>query len=220
MRFTIFALCSFFFDRRLSRSLIRSNNPFVFFGYFNDIFFFHMKEETTHALMDELEWPLEDKKLTPKERDRGVDELLELVAAVDGQVFLNLKVIRFTQGDPRAILHRFASGQAVLVTESFSLRHQVKAGDRIRLNTPQGEKEFVISGVFYDYSSDWGMVVLEKKLQELFATGAFQATACEACAEARGYKKEDTMEGWHRHSMDWYLASCFGADRVLHMGGD
>ena len=51
---------------------------------FKDIFFFHMKEETTHALMDELEWPREDKKLTPTERDRGVDELIELIAAVDG----------------------------------------------------------------------------------------------------------------------------------------
>jgi hypothetical protein len=51
---------------------------------FKDIFFFHMKEETTHALMDELEWPREDKKLTPKERDRAVSELIELVGAVDG----------------------------------------------------------------------------------------------------------------------------------------
>ncbi len=67
---------------------------------------------------------------------------------------------------------------------------------------------------FKDYSA------LEKKLQELFATGNFRATACEACAEARGYHKEDTMEGWKRHSMDWYLASCFDADRVLHIGGD
>jgi hypothetical protein len=51
---------------------------------FKDIFLFHMKEETTHALMDELEWPREDKKLTPTERDRAVDELIELVTAVDG----------------------------------------------------------------------------------------------------------------------------------------
>jgi hypothetical protein len=43
-----------------------------------------MKEESTHALMDELEWPREDKKLTPSERDRAIDELIELVAAVDG----------------------------------------------------------------------------------------------------------------------------------------
>jgi hypothetical protein len=34
--------------------------------------------------MDELEWPREDKKLTPTERDRAVGELIELVAAVDG----------------------------------------------------------------------------------------------------------------------------------------
>jgi putative ABC transport system permease protein len=87
-----------------------------------------------------------------------------LIASVDGEVFLNMKVIRFTQGNPRAILQQFAAGQAILVTESFSIRHQVKSGDRIKLNTPQGEKEFFISGVFYDYSSDWGMVLLEKKL--------------------------------------------------------
>ena len=87
-----------------------------------------------------------------------------LIASVDGEVFLNLKVIRFTQGNPRAILRQFAAGRAILVTESFSLRHHVKAGDRIKVNTPQGEKEFLISGVFYDYSSDWGMILLEKKL--------------------------------------------------------
>lgn len=51
---------------------------------FKDIFFFHMKEETTHALMDELEWLREDKKLTPAGRDQAVDELIELVSAVDG----------------------------------------------------------------------------------------------------------------------------------------
>jgi len=67
---------------------------------------------------------------------------------------------------------------------------------------------------FKDYSA------LQKTVLELLATGNFQATACEACAEARGYHKEDTMEGFKRHSMDWYLASCFSADRVLHIGGD
>jgi len=67
---------------------------------------------------------------------------------------------------------------------------------------------------FKDYS------FLQKTIQELLATGNFQMTACEACAEARGYHKGDTMEGCKRHSMDWYLASCFSADRVLHIGGD
>jgi putative ABC transport system permease protein len=87
-----------------------------------------------------------------------------LIAAVDGEVFLNMKVIRFTRGNPQTILKQFAAGQSILVTESFSLRHQVEAGDRIRLNTPSGEKQFLISGVFYDYSTDWGMVLMEKRL--------------------------------------------------------
>jgi putative ABC transport system permease protein len=87
-----------------------------------------------------------------------------LIASVDGEVFLSMKTIRFTRGNPQSILRQFAAGQAILVTESFSLRHHVNAGDHIKLNTPQGEKEFSISGVFYDYSSDWGMVLLEKKL--------------------------------------------------------
>jgi putative ABC transport system permease protein len=89
-----------------------------------------------------------------------------LIAAVNGQVFLNMKVIRFTKGNPQAILTQFAAGQSVLVTESFSLRHRVEAGDRIRLNTPRGKKEFLISGVFYDYSTDWGLVLMEKRLYQ------------------------------------------------------
>jgi len=51
---------------------------------YKDIFLFHWKEETTHAMMDEMEWPREDAKLSPEERDHAVDELIALVADVDG----------------------------------------------------------------------------------------------------------------------------------------
>jgi DNA-binding Lrp family transcriptional regulator len=51
---------------------------------YRDIFEYHWKEETTHAIMDELEWPREDKKLTVDGRDRAVDELIGLVGEVDG----------------------------------------------------------------------------------------------------------------------------------------
>jgi hypothetical protein len=49
-----------------------------------DVFLFHMKEESQHAILDELEWQRENAKLTPAERDRAVTDLIELVAAVDG----------------------------------------------------------------------------------------------------------------------------------------
>ena len=49
-----------------------------------DIFLYHWREESQHAILDELEWIRENARITPEERDRAVDELIELVAAVDG----------------------------------------------------------------------------------------------------------------------------------------
>jgi hypothetical protein len=51
---------------------------------FKDVFLFHWKEESQHAILDELEWRRLDAALTTAERDRGVDEFIELVRAVDG----------------------------------------------------------------------------------------------------------------------------------------
>jgi hypothetical protein len=49
-----------------------------------DVFLFHWKEESQHAILDELEWQRENAKLTPEQRDQGVNDLIALVAAVDG----------------------------------------------------------------------------------------------------------------------------------------
>jgi hypothetical protein len=49
-----------------------------------DVFLFHWKEESQHAILDELEWLREDARLTADERDRAVDDLIGLVGAVDG----------------------------------------------------------------------------------------------------------------------------------------
>jgi hypothetical protein len=49
-----------------------------------DVFLFHAREESQHAILDELEWVRENAKLTPATRDQAVDDLIELVAAVDG----------------------------------------------------------------------------------------------------------------------------------------
>jgi len=51
-----------------------------------DVFLFHWKEESQHAILDELEWQREDAKLTPEQRDAAVGDLIDLVAAVDGVV--------------------------------------------------------------------------------------------------------------------------------------
>jgi hypothetical protein len=51
---------------------------------YKDVFFFHWKEESQHAIVDELEWRREDARLTPAARASAVDDLIGLVAAVDG----------------------------------------------------------------------------------------------------------------------------------------
>ena len=51
---------------------------------FKDVFLFHWKEESQHAILDELEWIRCDHKLTAAARDKAVDEFIELVVAVDG----------------------------------------------------------------------------------------------------------------------------------------
>ncbi|MFL6548039.1 MAG: diiron oxygenase [Povalibacter sp.] len=51
---------------------------------FRDVFKFHWKDESRHVVLDELEWKDEHAKLSPAEHDQAVNDLIALVAAVDG----------------------------------------------------------------------------------------------------------------------------------------
>lgn len=49
-----------------------------------DVFKYHWMEEVQHAMLDELEWTREDRRLDAAQKDRAVDDLIGLVGAVDG----------------------------------------------------------------------------------------------------------------------------------------
>jgi hypothetical protein len=51
---------------------------------YKDVFLHHAREESQHAILDELEWRRENVNLSAAERDLGVDDLIALVGAVDG----------------------------------------------------------------------------------------------------------------------------------------
>lgn len=51
-----------------------------------DVFLHHWREESQHAILDELEWLREDAALDATARNAAVDHLIGLVAAVDGIV--------------------------------------------------------------------------------------------------------------------------------------
>lgn len=49
-----------------------------------DVFLHHAREESQHAILDEIEWKREDERLSAAERDAAVNDLIALVGAVDG----------------------------------------------------------------------------------------------------------------------------------------
>ena len=51
---------------------------------YKDVFLFHWREESQHAILDEIEWREEDIHLNENERDQAVDDLISLVGAIDG----------------------------------------------------------------------------------------------------------------------------------------
>ena len=51
---------------------------------FRDVFLYHWKEESQHAILDELEWVRHDATITNTERDAAVDDFIDLVDAIDG----------------------------------------------------------------------------------------------------------------------------------------
>lgn len=51
---------------------------------FKDVLLYHWREESQHAILDELEWRRCDRAISAPDRDRAVGEFIELVGAVDG----------------------------------------------------------------------------------------------------------------------------------------
>lgn len=86
------------------------------------------------------------------------------VGAVRGADRRNL---RFTTGGAREKMRRFFSGDGwVIVTESFARKHGVREGDRLPVQTPGGLAEFRVAGIYYDYTSDRGLMMMDQALFE------------------------------------------------------
>jgi hypothetical protein len=95
-----------------------------------DVFLFHWREESQHAILDELEWKREDAKLTPEQRDAAVDDLIALAGAVDG----------ILQAQAAADTHYFVEicGRPLNVAEVEAVRVAVLAAYR---------QQYIVSGV-------------------------------------------------------------------------
>lgn len=67
---------------------------------------------------------------------------------------------------------------AVVVSEGFGLRYGKGMSDTITIATPTGTQSLKIAGIFYDYSSDAGSVMLKREpFMRLFADSALNSIA-------------------------------------------
>ncbi|NKB81570.1 MAG: FtsX-like permease family protein [Nitrospirales bacterium] len=74
----------------------------------------------------------------------------------------------FVQGASGAILNQAHSEDGVIVSEVLSKTLDVTTGDFLRLTTPTGTHAFSIMGIFYDYATDGGKVVMDRSLYQKF----------------------------------------------------
>lgn len=93
----------------------------------------------------------------------GPDRDLIILGAGDFEVRLEHGgLLLKTPTDGRAAMRRAVGADAVVVSESFAIKHDVAVADRIELDTPQGARPFQVVAVYYDYSSDRGLVVMDR----------------------------------------------------------
>ena len=64
--------------------------------------------------------------------------------------------------------NRFENEQIIKVTEAYAYRNRVTIGDILQINTDQGEEEFTIGAIYYDYSADSGLISMHRTVYEQY----------------------------------------------------
>ena len=63
--------------------------------------------------------------------------------------------------DARDALQQAIGQDAVIVSEPFSIKYHKREGDTVALTTPHGVRDFRVAAVYYDYSNDRGVLIMD-----------------------------------------------------------
>jgi putative ABC transport system permease protein len=91
----------------------------------------------------------------------GPTHLVALGGAAAGS-----RQFRFLAGSPAAAWAAFQEAGAAIVSESYAYRHGLTVGGALPLRTDRGLRVFPVSGVFADYGSDRGVVMVSRRTYE------------------------------------------------------
>ena len=104
---------------------------------------------------------------------QAVDTYREITAQTEGGQRVEMGAVKgadrrnlhFVGGGNAEKMRQFFSGDdVVIVTESFAHRYGTREGEVLRIKTPSGLAAFRVAGIYYDYTSDRGLIMIDRRL--------------------------------------------------------
>ncbi|MBA2487530.1 MAG: FtsX-like permease family protein [Nitrospira sp.] len=101
-------------------------------------------------------------------RDVRIDLQGRPVALVSRDLALHAARSRylFVDGESAAILARAAAGEGAILSEVLANSLRVARGSLLSVMTPSGEQSVTVLGVFFDYATDGGKLVIDRSLYQ------------------------------------------------------
>jgi len=90
------------------------------------------------------------------------------LVALDTDLPTFSKPRRFKQGDPTDIWEAFQRGDTVIVSEPLAYHRNLEVGSTVTLSTNQGDTDFRVAGIYFDYSSSQGVVMMARGVYDRY----------------------------------------------------
>ena len=85
------------------------------------------------------------------------------VTSIDAAVLQKYTRFGWLKGSSENAWEAVKRGDAI-ISESFALRFKVKKGDRVTIATSRGPATLSVAGVYYDYASEHGVIMIDRSL--------------------------------------------------------
>ena len=91
-----------------------------------------------------------------------------LIESFSARESASVRTLPMAHGDGPKALREMGEGKGVIISESFQSKFGKGANDTLELSTPSGLISFKILGVYVDYSSDIGSVLMDRALYKKY----------------------------------------------------
>jgi putative ABC transport system permease protein len=96
------------------------------------------------------------------DRNINYQGMSAFLAAADFDVLTKYGNQLFLSGESSKVVCARVVGMHAIISEPFAVRKNLKKGDSVEIDTPQGKRKFFIEDVFYDYASDLGYIIIPR----------------------------------------------------------